>query len=293
LFYRKPKKTQNEYHRNEIIFYNKLQYWIIINPYFHAQKEREELMRKPFVAGNWKMYKTVKEAVVLIDELQPKIEELSGVETVFCVPFTCLSAVAEKLMNSKIGVGTQNVHWETQGAFTGEISPAMVKEFGKYAIIGHSERRSFFGESDESVNKRMQAALNNDLVAIVCVGESLEQNENGMTEEVITRQMKIAFSNIPKSQLINVVIAYEPIWAIGTGLACDSQKANEIIKYSIRKPLIEMYGEDTAKEVRVLYGGSVKGSNAKEYFLQPDIDGALVGGASLKPEFIDIVRAAA
>jgi triosephosphate isomerase len=250
-------------------------------------------MRKPFIAGNWKMHKTVKEAIELVHELQPKIEEFNDVETVFCVPYTSLSAVSQELRNSKIGVGSQNVHWESQGAFTGEISAAMVKEFGKYAIIGHSERRSLFGETDETVNKRTQAALNNDLVVIVCVGESLEENEKGLTEEVITRQMKIAFSGIPESQMKNVVVAYEPIWAIGTGLACEPQKANEIIKYSIRKPLTEMYGESVAKEVRVLYGGSVKGSNAKDYFRQPDIDGALVGGASLKAEFIEIVKAAA
>ena len=250
-------------------------------------------MRKPFVAGNWKMHKTTSEALELIDELQPKIEDLSNVEIVFCVPFTSLCVTAEKLKQSKIGVGAQNVHWENQGAYTGEISPLMIKEFGNYVIIGHSERRSFFGETNETVNKRMQSALNIGLTVIVCVGESLQENESGKTEEVITKQMKIAFSNVPANQLLNVVVAYEPIWAIGTGLACDPNKANEIIKYSIRKPLIEMYGEQIAKETRVLYGGSVKGSNAKEYFIQPDIDGALVGGASLKLEFVEIVRAAA
>jgi len=250
-------------------------------------------MRKPFVAGNWKMHKTTSETAELIDVLQPKIEELSNVEIVFCVPFTSLHVASEKLKKSKIGVGAQNVHWEDQGAFTGEISPLMVKEFGQYVIIGHSERRTFFGETNDTVNKRMKAALKSGLIVIVCVGESLQENESGKTAEVITQQMKIAFSDVSVDDLKNVVVAYEPVWAIGTGLACDPNKANEIIKYSIRKPLIEIYGEQTAKEIRVLYGGSVKGSNAKEYFIQPDIDGALVGGASLKLEFVDIVRAAA
>ncbi len=250
-------------------------------------------MRKPLVAGNWKMHKTASEALELVDELQPKLEDLNSVEIVFCVPFTALCKVADKLKGSVIGLGAQNVHWEMQGAFTGEISAAMVKEYAQYVIIGHSERRTYFCETDETVNKRMQAALTAGLNVIVCVGETLSENENGRTEEIITRQMRIAFSNIDGSSLKNVVVAYEPVWAIGTGLACDSQKANEVIKYTIRKPLVEMYGDAAAREMRVLYGGSVKGSNAKEYFVQPDIDGALVGGAALKPEFVEIVRAAA
>ncbi|OJX41232.1 MAG: triose-phosphate isomerase [Chloroflexi bacterium 44-23] len=250
-------------------------------------------MRKPFVAGNWKMHKTASEAIALVDELQPKLADLTSVEIVFCVPFTALCPVANRLKASPIGLGAQNVHWENQGAFTGEISAAMILEFGQYVIIGHSERRTYFCETDETVNKRMQAALNAGLHVIVCVGETLEENEKSQTEEVITRQMRIAFNDIDLSLLKDVVIAYEPVWAIGTGLACDAQKANEIIKYTIRKPIIEMYGEEAVRDMRVLYGGSVKGSNAKEYFVQPDIDGALVGGAALKPEFIEIVRAAA
>ncbi len=250
-------------------------------------------MRKPFVAGNWKMHKTSIEAVALVDELQPKLENLTSVETVFCVPYTSLSSVSQRLGNSRIGVGAQNVHWENQGAFTGEISAAMVKEFADYVIIGHSERRTYFGETDETVNMRMKAALRGGLLVIVCVGETLQENEAGLTAEGITRQMHIAFSDISVTELTKIVIAYEPVWAIGTGLACDAQKANEIIKYTIRRPLSEMYGEQAANDMRVLYGGSVKGSNAKEYFIQPDIDGALVGGAALKLEFIEIVRAAA
>lgn len=254
---------------------------------------RKNKMRKPFVAGNWKMHKTSQEAIKLVDELQPKLENLTQVEIVFCVPFTALNCVAERLRDSRIGLGAQNVHWENQGAFTGEISAAMIKEFANYVIVGHSERRTFFGESDETVNKRMKAAILGGLTVIVCVGETLQENDAKLTEEVITRQMQIAFRDILASELNNIVIAYEPVWAIGSGLACDAQKANEVIKYTIRKPLAEMYGESAANEMRVLYGGSVKGSNAKEYFIQPDIDGALVGGAALKPEFIEIVRAAA
>lgn len=250
-------------------------------------------MRKPFVAGNWKMHKTSQEALQLIDELQPKLEDLTEVEIVFCVPFTALCSASQRLNGSQIGLGAQNVHWEKQGAFTGEVSAAMIKEYGQYVIVGHSERRIYFGETDETVNQRMRAALAAGLSVIVCVGETLSENEKGIAEEVITRQMRVAFNDIAENQLKDVVVAYEPVWAIGTGLACDAQKANEIIKYTIRKPLTDMYGASAAGIMRVLYGGSVKGSNAKEYFLQPDIDGALVGGAALKPEFIEIVRAAA
>lgn len=250
-------------------------------------------MRKPFVAGNWKMHKTSQEALQLMDELRPRLEDIPEVEIVVCVPFTVLCPLANHLVGSKIGLGAQNVHWEKQGAFTGEISAAMIKEYAQYVIIGHSERRTFFGETDETVNQRMRAALDAGLIVIVCVGETLAENDKGLTEEVITRQMRVAFQDVALEQLGNVVVAYEPVWAIGTGLACDAQKANEVIKYTIRKPLIELYDESAAGDMRVLYGGSVKGSNAREYFIQPDIDGALVGGASLKPEFIEIVRAAA
>jgi triosephosphate isomerase len=250
-------------------------------------------MRKPFVAGNWKMHKTTVEAIDLVNMLRRDIETISQVESVFCVPFTTVSAVNEQLKNSSIGVGVQNVHWEDKGAFTGEISPVMVKEFAKYVIIGHSERRTYFGETDETVNKRLKAALSHGLIAILCVGETLVENKAGQTAEVITRQMRLGFEGIDSSLLSNVVIAYEPVWAIGTGLACDAQQANEVILKTIRQPLSEMYWKQIAEEVRVLYGGSVKGSNAREYFSQPDIDGALVGGAALTVDFIEIVKAAA
>ena len=250
-------------------------------------------MRKPFVAGNWKMHKTAEEAIELVNLLKGDIETITQVESVFCVPFTCVSAVHHQLKNSSIGVGVQNVHWEEKGAFTGEISPFMVKEFAEYVILGHSERRTYFGETDETVNKRLKAALSHGLTAILCVGETLAENEAGKTVDVISRQMKLDLEGIDATLLGNVVIAYEPIWAIGTGLACDANKANEVILKTIRQPLTEMYWKNISEEIRVLYGGSVKGSNAKEYFSQPDIDGALVGGAALTADFIEIVKAAA
>jgi triosephosphate isomerase len=239
------------------------------------------------------MHKTVAEAEELVVILKNDLEKISSVETVFCVPFTSLSKVSSMLQNSAIGVGVQNVHWEKQGAFTGEISPIMVKEFAKYAIIGHSERRSFFGETDTTVNIRVIAALTNDIIPIMCVGETLYENQKGMTLEVITRQMEIGLQNIGNEHAEKIVIAYEPVWAIGTGLACDPVTANDIIFKAIRTPLMNIFGERVAQAIRVQYGGSVNGSNAFDYFSQPEIDGALVGGASLKPDFIEIVKAAA
>jgi triosephosphate isomerase len=250
-------------------------------------------MRKPIVAGNWKMHKTVVEAEELVNLLKTDIEKVLSVESVFCVPFTTLPKVSSMLFGSRIGVGVQNIHWEMQGAFTGEISPIMVKEFAKYAIIGHSERRAYFGETDEFVNKRVIAALENEIVPIVCVGETLEENKQGITSKVIERQISVGLKNISPDIGEKVVVAYEPVWAIGTGLACDPGEANDIILDSIRKPLANIFGEETSLKIRIQYGGSVNGSNANEYFSQSEIDGALVGGASLKPDFIEIVKAAA
>jgi triosephosphate isomerase (TIM) len=249
-------------------------------------------MRKPIIAGNWKMHKTVAEAETLVHQLKKEIEDVSEVESVFCVPFTALSKVSALLSDSSIGVGVQNIHWEKQGAFTGEISPLMVKEFAKYAIIGHSERRTYFGENDESVNKRVISALENDIIPIVCVGETLEENKLGLTKDVIIKQINIGLQNIEKQLANSIVIAYEPVWAIGTGLACDPSTANKIIFESIRLPLAEIFGDEISNQIRIQYGGSVNGSNAFDYFSQEQIDGALVGGASLKPEFIEIVKAA-
>ncbi len=250
-------------------------------------------MRTPFVAGNWKMNKTSKDAKVLIEELKSALEAISDVEIVVCPTFTSLSVVSDLLKDSSIGVGTQNVHWAESGAYTGEISAAMVKEFAKYVIIGHSERRSYFGETDETVNKRLKAALSAGLTPIVCVGETLEENEAGKTFDIVSTQIKLGLDGINPLEAKEIVVAYEPVWAIGTGKACDSATANEVILKTIREPVQAMFGDEIAQRMRILYGGSVKPENAEEYFSQPDIDGALVGGASLKKDFVEIAKAAA
>ncbi len=249
-------------------------------------------MRKPFVAGNWKMNKTVEQARSLVAELLPGMQAVSNVEQVICPPFPALTALANMLSGTEIGLGAQNLHWEAQGAFTGEVSPAMVKEFCQYVIIGHSERRSYFGETDATVNKKVKAALGVGLVPIVCVGETLAENEAGRTSEVVMRQIIQGLDGIPAGQAEQIVIAYEPVWAIGTGRAATASGANAVIAETIRIPMTALFGAQLAQATRVLYGGSVTAANAREFFGQPDIDGALVGGASLKPEFIKIVEAA-
>ena len=249
-------------------------------------------MRKPFVAGNWKMNKTAEGARALIAELLPGMQAVTNVERVVCPPFTAVMALANMLTGTEIGLGAQNLHWEAQGAFTGEIAPAMVKEFCQYVIIGHSERRTYFGETDSTVNKKVKAALAVGLVPIVCVGETLAEYEGGRTGEVVTRQMKEGLQGIPVEAAGSIVIAYEPVWAIGTGRAATGNGANTVISLFIRTPMAELFGPAVARATRVLYGGSVTGANAAEFFDQADIDGALVGGASLKPEFIKIVEAA-
>jgi triosephosphate isomerase (TIM) len=250
-------------------------------------------MRKPFVAGNWKMNKTVEQAKSLVTELLPALQAASSVECVLCPPFTSLMAVSNLLSGTGIGLGAQNLHWEASGAFTGEVAPSMVKEFCQYVIIGHSERRTYFGETDETVNKRVKAAMANDLIPIVCVGETLAENKANQTADVITRQVKEGLKDLSVEQAGQIVVAYEPVWAIGTGLAASGTGANEVVEKYIRGPLEMMFGKKVAEAVRVLYGGSVTGANAAEFFGQPNIDGALVGGASLKPDFIQIVQAAA
>ena len=250
-------------------------------------------MRKPFVAGNWKMNKTVDQAKTVVSELLPGIRAVSSVETVFCPPFTALMAVSDLLKGTGIGLGAQNLHWEASGAYTGEIAPSMVKEFCQYVLIGHSERRIYFGETDETVNKRVKAALGIGLIPVVCVGETLAENKANQTADVITRQVREGLKDISIEQAGIIVVAYEPVWAIGTGLASSGSGANEVIEKYVRKPLESMFGKNVANSVRVLYGGSVTGANAAEFFGQPEIDGALVGGASLKPDFVQIVQAAA
>lgn len=251
-------------------------------------------MRTPFVAGNWKMFKTVAEARHLVSELVPGLQAIAGVEKVLCPPFTDLLAVAALLEGTGIGLGAQNMHWETSGAFTGEISPAMVAEFCKYVIVGHSERRAFFGETDASVNRKTQAALANNLIPIVCVGETLNEYDAGITAEVVNRQVRLGLADLALSDPAALVIAYEPVWAIGTGKAATPAGANAVVAEVIRPALAAVIGETLSQQVRVLYGGSVKGDNAADFFSQPDIDGALVGGASLKaPDFTAITQAAA
>ena len=250
-------------------------------------------MRQPMVAGNWKMNKTVEQARLLVSELLPGLQAVKGVERVICPPFTSLMAIKAMLAGTGIGLGAQNLHWEASGAYTAEISPAMVKELCEYVIIGHSERRSYFGETDATVNKRTKAALAIGLIPIVCVGETLAENEAGRTAEVVIRQVADGLQGIPTQQADKIVIAYEPVWAIGTGRAATGQGANVVVAEYIRPSLRGLFGAAIGQGTRVLYGGSVTGANAAEFFGQPDIDGALVGGASLKPDFIQIVQAAA
>lgn len=250
-------------------------------------------MRKPMIAANWKMNKTVEQARGLLAELLPGWQTVKSVEQVICPPYTSIMALSAMLVGTEIGLGAQNMHWEASGAFTGEISPAMVKEFCQYVILGHSERRSYFGETDETVNRRVKAAVANSLIPIVCVGETLVENEAGCTAEVVTSQVRKGLQGLEISDPARLVIAYEPVWAIGTGKAASGVGANAVVGDMIRPALKALFGESTAQAVRVLYGGSVTGANAREFFGQSDIDGALVGGASLKPEYLQIIQAAA
>lgn len=249
-------------------------------------------MRQPFVAGNWKMNKTVTEASVLVQDLLPELQKSTSVERVICPPFTSLMVLSAQLKDSGIGLGAQNMHWEASGAFTGEISPAMVREFCSYVILGHSERRAYFGETDDSVNKKLKAALAIGLIPIVCIGETLQQYEAGETRDVVVRQAKQGLKEIEPALAAQIVVAYEPVWAIGTGKAATSDGANTVHKEYIRPALADLFGSAVAHNIRILYGGSVTAANAAEFFAQSDIDGALVGGASLKPDFIKIVAAA-
>ena len=255
-------------------------------------------MRTPVVAGNWKMYKTVTEARHMVSEMVPGLQAIKGVEKVLCPPFTALLAVSALLEGTDIGIGAQNMHWENAGAYTGEVSPLMVAEICQYIILGHSERRTYFMETDTNVNRKVQAALLHGLTPIVCVGETLEENETGRTREVVSRQTKQGLVGLSfeeeSSTGINVIIAYEPVWAIGTGRAATAEGANAVIARIVRPALAELVGQQGAQSIRVLYGGSVSAGNAAEFFAQPEIDGALVGGASLKVgEFIQITQSAA
>jgi triosephosphate isomerase len=239
-------------------------------------------MRTPIIAGNWKMYKTVKESVEFAKALDAKLKDFGGREALICPTMLAVAAVAEALKGSSIQVGSQDAHWENEGAFTSNVSPAMLKEVGvKYCILGHSERRQYDKETDATVNKKAKNVLKNGLRAIICVGETLQEREAGKTNTVIETQVKGCFEGIPASDLANVVIAYEPVWAIGTGKTASPAQAQEVHAF-IRGLLKTMYGEVVANDMRIQYGGSVKPENVKELMGCPDIDGALVGGAALK-----------
>ncbi len=246
-------------------------------------------MRKKIIAGNWKMNKNHNEAIELINSLKSGIDtDVSDV--VVCVPFVDLMAVSEAIKGTKINLGAQNMHFEESGAYTGEISPGMLKELGvKYVIIGHSERRAYFAETDEIVNKKVKKALEHNLVPILCVGESLEERELNITIELVRIQIKKAFAGISAEDATKVVIAYEPIWAIGTGKVATKEQAQEVCA-EVRKVIAEIYGQSVSNEIRIQYGGSVTGDSANELFNMPDIDGGLVGGASLKEDFIKVVN---
>jgi triosephosphate isomerase len=250
-------------------------------------------MRTPLVAGNWKMNKTVAEARELVSMMRAKLQEIPQVEKVLFPPFIAIPALAAMLEGFGIGLGAQNLHWEEKGAFTGEVAPGMVKEFCNYVIIGHSERRTYFGETDESVNRRLHAAIKVDLIPIVCVGETLDQYGSGLTSEVVRRQISLGLAGIDSSFAPRMVVAYEPVWAIGTGKASSGENANNVHQQVIRHALSDLWGAENAAAIRILYGGSVTAANASEFFAYSDIDGALVGGASLKPdEFVAITKAA-
>lgn len=251
-------------------------------------------MRTPIVAGNWKMNNTIAETRSLITELLPGLQQINTIDRVLCPPFTALLAASAMLAGTPIGLGAQNLHWETSGAYTGEVSPQMVAELCQYVILGHSERRAYFGESDESVNRKVKAALTAGLIPIVCVGETLAENRAGATAHVVETQLRGGLKDISLSDGSGLVIAYEPVWAIGTGLACNPEDAQRIIGDVTRPILADLFGLQIAAQIRIQYGGSVKASNAAQYFSLPDVDGALVGGASLKAaEFLQIVQAAA
>ena len=245
-------------------------------------------MRVPLIAGNWKMNTTIGEAIELVKEMRPGLDEIDNVDKVICPPFISLDAISKIIKGSSIKLGAQNLYFEERGAYTGEISPAMIADPCEFVIIGHSERRQYFNESGEIINKKVNAALKIGLKPILCIGEKLADNEAGRTEEVVTEQLGSALTGI--DYLSAVTVAYEPIWAIGTGKAATGKQANKTIGF-IRYRIAKLYDDEIAQGLRILYGGSVTATNAAEFMNQPEIDGALVGGASLKAnEFLSIVK---
>ncbi|MBS4195302.1 triose-phosphate isomerase [Lederbergia citri] len=250
-------------------------------------------MRKPIIAGNWKMNKTLQEALDFANEVKDKVPAKNQVDSVVCSPALFLGQLVDVLRGTQVEVGAQNMHFEKSGAFTGEISPVALKDLGvSYVILGHSERREMFAETDETVNQKTHAAFNHNLIPIVCVGETLEQRENNETKELVEKQVEKALQGLSEEQVKETVIAYEPIWAIGTGKSSTAEDANEVCAH-IRQVVKKNFSKSAADAIRIQYGGSVKPENIKEYMNQPDIDGALVGGASLEAgSFLQLLEAA-
>ena len=249
--------------------------------------------RKTIIAGNWKMNMTPSQTKAMIEELKPLVKEVKWCEMVLCVPFVDIAAAVKAAKGSKIAIGAENMHFEPKGAYTGEVSADMLKECGiKYVVLGHSERRQYFGETDETVNKKVKVALESGFRPIVCVGESLDEREQDVWSEVVRKQVKIALKDVPVEDVKKVVIAYEPIWAIGTGKTATADQANEVCA-TIRECLRGLYGARAARAITIQYGGSMNAKNAAELLSKPDVDGGLIGGASLKPnDFFAIVEAA-
>jgi triosephosphate isomerase len=248
-------------------------------------------MRIPIIAGNWKMNKTIAEAVQFVEAVKEPLAAIAAVEKVICPTFVCLALVREAIGDADIGLGAQNLYFEENGAYTGEVAPGMLEGLCQYVIIGHSERRQYFGETDEGVNKKIKAALAHHLTPIVCVGETLELRQAGQTNDWVRNQVVAALEGLNGEQVRSMVIAYEPIWAIGTGVAATTADAQEVIGEIVRPTVGQLFDDAVAQAIRIQYGGSVKPSNAAELMSMPDIDGGLVGGASLKAgDFVDIVR---
>jgi triosephosphate isomerase len=250
-------------------------------------------MRRPILAGNWKMNKGGADAVEFVRSIRRGLSDIKGVDKVLCPPYTALAALKDPLAATDIALGAQNMYWEEKGAYTGEISAPMLKELCQYVILGHSERRAYFGESDEAVNRKIKAALAHGLSPIVCVGETETQYDARQTEAVVGGQVRGCLAGLTAQQVCGLTVAYEPVWAIGTGKASTAAGAGAVIGLTIRGTIADLCGEDTAQAVRVQYGGSVNPANVAEYMAHPDIDGALVGGASLKADFVELVRIAA
>jgi triosephosphate isomerase len=247
--------------------------------------------RTPIIAGNWKMFKSPTEGAALAQEIMAGLTELPMSEVVVCPPLVSLQSVYEVLRGTPIGLGAQDIHWEDSGAYTGEVSAPMLAGWCTHVIIGHSERRTYFGESDKQVKLKVAAALQHGLIPIICVGENLAENESGITSAVVERQVRAAYTDVTAEQAITTVIAYEPVWAIGTGMASTCAGANAVCGINVRGVLTDIFGESVAQSVRVQYGGSVKPANIADFIIQPDIDGALVGGASLDADdFLAIVE---